>query len=388
MLDRPNSPDGSASCDRSRTSRSPTSARAFPRPSSCSGSSPRATPSRSTRRSPRSRRPRPSSSCRRRTPARSRRCTPQRATSSRSAPCSSRTTSGERMPSAPPRRGRRDAAAADGRRSPRRRRSPISSATAPPRAARLARSGASRCGRLRARPRPTPPSSRRRRTTRSTCPTSSDDPLERPRSTPPVRQLAKHLGVDLALVEGTGDVRPHHARGRRGLRGRACGAASVADRSRVRRGAVRAPQTPGERTTRTPIRGVRKHTAEAMVRSAFTAPHVTTFLTVDVTATTELVASLKADRRCRTTGSASWPSPRRRCASRSRATPASTPAGTRPPARSSSTTTSTSASPRRPAAASWSRTSGTRRSSTSSSWPMRSAASPRRRARAGPRRPR
>jgi pyruvate dehydrogenase E2 component (dihydrolipoamide acetyltransferase) len=59
---------------------------------------------------------------------------------------------------------------------------------------------------------------------------------------------------------------------------------------------LRATPSPEERTTRTPIRGVRKHTAEAMVRSAFTAPHVTTFLTVDVTATTELIASLRADR--------------------------------------------------------------------------------------------
>ena len=41
---------------------------------------------------------------------------------------------------------------------------------------------------------------------------------------------------------------------------------------------------------------MRKLTAEAMVRSAFTAPHVTTFLTVDITGTTELIASLKADR--------------------------------------------------------------------------------------------
>ncbi len=41
---------------------------------------------------------------------------------------------------------------------------------------------------------------------------------------------------------------------------------------------------------------MRKHTADAMVRSAFTAPHVTTFHTVDVTATSELIASLRADR--------------------------------------------------------------------------------------------
>ncbi|WP_137159220.1 dihydrolipoamide acetyltransferase family protein, partial [Blastococcus sp. CCUG 61487] len=37
-----------------------------------------------------------------------------------------------------------------------------------------------------------------------------------------------------------------------------------------------------------PIKGVRKHTAAAMVASAFTAPHVTEFLTVDVTRTMKL----------------------------------------------------------------------------------------------------
>ena len=50
------------------------------------------------------------------------------------------------------------------------------------------------------------------------------------------------------------------------------------------------------RETRTPIRGVRKHTAAAMVQSAFTAPHVTVFHTVDVTATMELLDSLREDR--------------------------------------------------------------------------------------------
>ena len=121
----------------------------------------------------------------------------------------------------------------------------------------------------------------------------TDAPIERPRSTPPVRQLAKQLGVDLALIEGTGqsglitrsDVEDYATR---------VGAASVST-APLMADAEPLP-TPGERTTRTPIRGVRKHTAEAMVRSAFTAPHVTTFLTVDVTATTELLASLKADR--------------------------------------------------------------------------------------------
>ncbi len=118
-------------------------------------------------------------------------------------------------------------------------------------------------------------------------------PIERPRSTPPVRQLAKQLGIDLAMVEGTGasglitrgDVEAYASR---------VGAASVNTAPVVEE--LRVPQTPGERTTRTPIRGVRKHTADAMVRSAFTAPHVTTFLTVDITATSELIASLKTDR--------------------------------------------------------------------------------------------
>jgi pyruvate dehydrogenase E2 component (dihydrolipoamide acetyltransferase) len=120
-----------------------------------------------------------------------------------------------------------------------------------------------------------------------------DRPVERPRSTPPVRQLAKQLGVDLVLVEGTGaaglitraDVEAYAER---------VGAVAAAPMPVVE--TPSAVPTPGERTTRTPIRGVRKHTAEAMVRSAFTAPHVTTFLTVDITATSELIASLRADR--------------------------------------------------------------------------------------------
>ena len=125
-----------------------------------------------------------------------------------------------------------------------------------------------------------------------------EQPLERPRSTPPVRLFAKQLGVDLALVE---------ARGANGIISRADVEAYA---HRVGATPVTAAPAPepeflpelrtqaatGERTTRTPIRGVRKHTAQAMVRSAFTAPHVTTFLTVDVTATTELITSLKADR--------------------------------------------------------------------------------------------
>ena len=50
------------------------------------------------------------------------------------------------------------------------------------------------------------------------------------------------------------------------------------------------------RETRIPVKGVRKATAAAMVGSAFTAPHVTEFVTVDVTRTMKLVEELKSDK--------------------------------------------------------------------------------------------
>jgi len=122
-------------------------------------------------------------------------------------------------------------------------------------------------------------------------------PVERPRSTPPVRKFAKQLGVDLALVEASGasgvitraDVEAYADR---------VGAVVAEPMAAEPVETFELPRDPSarERTTRTPIRGVRRLTAEAMVRSAFTAPHVTTFLTVDVTATSELIASLKSDR--------------------------------------------------------------------------------------------
>ncbi|GAA5204254.1 dihydrolipoamide acetyltransferase family protein [Microbacterium jejuense] len=127
-------------------------------------------------------------------------------------------------------------------------------------------------------------------------------PLERPRSTPPVRALAKQLGIDLALVEATGaagvitrgDVEAYAERVGVAVTGPEAPVedAGIPDTAE----ALQSPRTEAARTTRTPIRGVRRMTADAMVRSAFTAPHVTTFLTVDVTATSELIASLKADK--------------------------------------------------------------------------------------------
>ncbi len=112
----------------------------------------------------------------------------------------------------------------------------------------------------------------------------SERPSERPRSTPPVRKLARDLGVDLTQLSGSG------AGGlitREDVQHFAEGAAAPASAG--------VPATAG-RETRTPIKGVRKYTAAAMVQSAFTAPHVTEFLTVDVTAAMELLERLKASR--------------------------------------------------------------------------------------------
>lgn len=92
---------------------------------------------------------------------------------------------------------------------------------------------------------------------------------------PPVRKLARDLGVDLTSVLGTG---PH-------------GSISRAD---VEAAAAPPPRLAEDGVRRVPVRGVRRATAAAMVRSAFTAPHVTEFLTVDVTATLELRDRLAA----------------------------------------------------------------------------------------------
>lgn len=125
-----------------------------------------------------------------------------------------------------------------------------------------------------------------------------DLPVERPRSTPPVRKLAKDLGVDLVLVAaahpGETVTRAHVEEF--AARTPASGGVSASADLASSPASTVPPAAPDPRVTRTPIRGVRKHTAAAMVQSAFTAPHATTFLTLDVTATTELLASLKTDR--------------------------------------------------------------------------------------------
>ena len=121
---------------------------------------------------------------------------------------------------------------------------------------------------------------------------------------PPVRKLAKDRGVDLSQVAGSGeggivtrtDVEAYATRGL-GLAGQAAGTVAGAADSGAGSTAYIAPvfATTGEREVRIPIKGVRKMTAQAMVGSAFTAPHVTEFISVDVTRTMRLVDRLRTD---------------------------------------------------------------------------------------------
>jgi 2-oxoisovalerate dehydrogenase E2 component (dihydrolipoyl transacylase) len=106
---------------------------------------------------------------------------------------------------------------------------------------------------------------------------------------PPVRKLARDLGVDLGTVTGSGDG----------------GVITRADVEAAARSAAQpepvtpAPAAPiwdASREQRIPIKGVRKHTAAAMVASAFTAPHVTEWLTVDMTETMRLRDRVAASR--------------------------------------------------------------------------------------------
>ncbi len=103
--------------------------------------------------------------------------------------------------------------------------------------------------------------------------------LSRPLARPPVRKLAKDLGVDLATVPCAGDF------------------VTRAEVEAFAHAPVPAHGSVSSEEVRIPIKGVRKMTAQAMVTSAFTAPHVTEWVTVDVSRTMDLVERLKADRR-------------------------------------------------------------------------------------------
>lgn len=116
-------------------------------------------------------------------------------------------------------------------------------------------------------------------------------------ATPPVRKLARDLGVDLGRVTGTGasgavtrsDVLA--AGERAASAGQHAGATeSLAPAHR------QAPASQAAREERIPVKGVRKVIAQAMVESKFSAPHTAVFVDVDATRTMEFVKRLKQSR--------------------------------------------------------------------------------------------
>ncbi|MEU8389317.1 dihydrolipoamide acetyltransferase family protein [Micromonospora sp. NPDC048843] len=110
---------------------------------------------------------------------------------------------------------------------------------------------------------------------------------------PPVRKLAKDLGVDLGTLTGSG---PLGSITREDVQQAASGASVVVAEPIA---ATTAPSFGADREQRIPVKGVRKLTAENMSRSAFTAPHVTEFLTVDVTRAMKALDRLRGRREWR-----------------------------------------------------------------------------------------
>jgi 2-oxoisovalerate dehydrogenase E2 component (dihydrolipoyl transacylase) len=110
---------------------------------------------------------------------------------------------------------------------------------------------------------------------------------------PPVRKLAKDLGIDLSRLSGTGPggsiTRDDVQAAARGLDTAQADGPEPAPAPQ----AQFAPVTAVAREERIPIRGVRKHTAAAVAGSAFTAPHVTEFLQIDMTETMAATARLR-----------------------------------------------------------------------------------------------
>jgi pyruvate dehydrogenase E2 component (dihydrolipoamide acetyltransferase) len=103
---------------------------------------------------------------------------------------------------------------------------------------------------------------------------------------PPVRKMAKDLGVDLSGIVGSG---PAGSITREDVRA----ATGSVGHVEVRPAPAPVPASV-ESDERVPVKGVRKATAAAMVKSAFTAPHVTEFLQVDVTESMKAVERLRA----------------------------------------------------------------------------------------------
>ncbi len=121
-------------------------------------------------------------------------------------------------------------------------------------------------------------------TRRSRKQTPTDSPMEltpnssRVTAKPLVRKFAKDKGIDLSTLIGTG---PN-------------GEVTREDVQAALGGGVVPPSVSHDHAgERIPVRGVQRLMAEAMVASAFTAPHVTEWVEVDMSRTLEVVEKIK-----------------------------------------------------------------------------------------------
>ena len=152
---------------------------------------------------------------------------------------------------------------------------------------------------------------RRRRAAPAQQEVAGQVPIDRILAKPPVRKLARDLGIALHDVlatgpEGTVTRQDVLAAQQRAFGGDGDGAffpeespqapEGLGGAMKTTRDQPFAGVTSDERTTRVPIRSVRKRTAEAMVASAFTAPHVTVFNEIDMTRALQIVAQLRSSR--------------------------------------------------------------------------------------------
>lgn len=130
---------------------------------------------------------------------------------------------------------------------------------------------------------------------------------------PPIRKLARDLGVDLTAVAATGadgevtrdDVMKHASQASvfrnietpewGTVREETVPAPQAAPAGLARGLTATRPSAAGDdRTESIPVKGVRKATSSAMVQSAYSAPHVTVWKEIDATRTMDLVKRLKA----------------------------------------------------------------------------------------------
>jgi 2-oxoisovalerate dehydrogenase E2 component (dihydrolipoyl transacylase) len=155
------------------------------------------------------------------------------------------------------------------------------------------------------------PRRRRRRAAPAQESAAGQVPIDRILAKPPVRKLARDLGIALHDVLATGPEGTVTRQDVLNAQQRAYGAETDGDyfpeespQAPEHLGAVMKTTrdqpfsgvTSDERTTRVPIRSVRKRTAEAMVASAFTAPHVTVFNEIDMSGVMRIVSQLRASR--------------------------------------------------------------------------------------------